>query len=62
MTYRTQGFDYLWKDEKGKEIKIDNKGRCLVYHSIGNPICPFQIKHNILLTDLYYLDGIIEKT
>lgn len=56
MPYGTNGFDYLWKDEKGKEIKVDHKGRCLTYHSIGNPICSFQIKYNDI-ADRFILSG-----
>lgn len=46
MSYGNLGFDYLWKDEDGKEIKIDNKGRCLQYVWGGSPRFQFEIKHN----------------
>lgn len=31
MPYGNPGFDYLWKDKEGKEVTINNKGRCLTY-------------------------------
>lgn len=57
MPYGNPGFDYLWKDEDGKEIKIDNKGGCLIYRG-GNrsPYCNFNILHNNV-ADRFILSG-----
>ena len=46
MHDKNPGFDFLWKDKTGKDIKIDNKGRYLFYSDNQKPQLSFQIKHN----------------
>lgn len=53
MPYGNPGFDFLWKDKYGKELKIQNKGRCL-YYGFGTPICIFPIRYNNI-ADIFIL-------
>ena len=41
MPYGNRGFDYLWDS-----VKIDNKGRCLYYSGVLNPILGYSIGYN----------------
>lgn len=57
MPPQNPGFDYLWRDEDGKEVKIDNKGRCLQYiDGNGSPRFIFLIIHNNV-ADRFILSG-----
>lgn len=51
MPPNNPGFDYLWKD-----IKINNKGRCLYYGKDRSPNCAFPIGYNND-TDIFILSG-----
>lgn len=56
MPYGNPGFDYLWIDEEGKEIKIDNKGRCMSYPIGRSPRFDYVICHNNI-ADIFVLSG-----
>lgn len=56
MPYGNPGFDYLWKDDKGKEITINNKGRCLTYRYDQSPYLSFGVRWNIK-TKKFLLSG-----
>ena len=56
MPSNNPGFDYFWKDENGKDIKINSKGRCLYYFEYGLPVLIFPIDWNNM-TDIFILSG-----